>query len=245
MKDSALIHIGTSGWNYPHWREVFYPEDLPSKKWLDFYGKHFSTVEINNSFYRLPEEEQFTAWRKGVSSDFIFSVKASRYITHMKKLRESGEAVERFMKHVKQLGEKLGVILFQLPPNFSLNLERLESFLDLLPDGHRYTFEFRDRTWWDSGVYEALERKGAAFTIFDLAGEMSPKEVTADFVYLRLHGPGDKYQGSYETKELAGWAGAFSSWARSAKEIYCYFDNDQAGYAARDALRLREMVKEG
>lgn len=242
MKDKS-IHIGTSGWNYKHWKGSFYPEDLSSGEWLNFYAKHLHTVEINNTFYRLPEKKILAKWLDTVSPQFIFAVKASRYITHMKKLKDPVQGLENFLPRIKALRDKLGPILFQLPPHWHLNLERLKSFLQALPREFRYTFEFRDSSWWRDEVYDLLENQGAAFCIFELAGQLSPKQVTADFVYVRLHGPGDAYQGKYDNRALAGWAGAFSSWEKQGKQIYCYFDNDEKGYAAQNALTLQDMFK--
>lgn len=243
MNDGSSIHIGTSGWHYDHWRGPYYPEDLPKEQFLEYHAERFHTVEVNNSFYQLPEAETLQQWWETVPEDFVFAVKASRYITHMKKLKDPAEPVSNFLERVSALGDKLGPVLFQLPPNWHFNPERLTSFLETLPAGHRYTFEFRDESWFDPRAYRALAEHGAAFCIYHLAGRLSPKEVTADFVYVRLHGPGDAYQGQYDDETLAGWAGAFSTWARQGKEVFCYFDNDQAGYAAQDALRLQVMLE--
>lgn len=242
MKNTGNIHVGTSGWNYNHWKGHFYPKDLSQKKWLEFYMKKFRTVEINNSFYQLPEKTTFENWRDTVPEEFVFSVKASRYITQMKKLKEPKEPLQRFFNRAKVLGHTLGPILFQLPPRWKCNYERLKSFLNILPDEFRYTFEFRDPSWWNDQVYETLSKHNAAFCIFELSGNLTPKEVTADFVYIRLHGLGSAYQGQYDAQTLAGWAGAIASWRSKKKDIYCYFDNDQYGYAAEAAMKLQEMM---
>lgn len=244
-KTQNLIHIGTSGWQYDHWFGPFYPQDLDKKKLLLYYADHFQTVEINNTFYQLPTEKTLVTWRKGVPTGFIFSVKASRYITHMKKLKDPEEPLTNFLERIKILDDKLGPILFQLPPRWNFNADRLHFFLDKLPASYRYTFEFRDPSWLNEQTYEALTQHGAAFCIYDFDGRLSPKEVTADFIYVRLHGPNGPYQGQYDTAVLSGWAGAFSTWARQGKEIYCYFDNDEAGYAVQNALKLRAMVENG
>ncbi len=237
------IRIGTSGWHYPHWKGNFYPDDLAEEQWLDYYRRHFFTAEINNSFYRLPEAKTLKHWQATVPEDFVFAVKASRYITHMKKLKDPRRPLSGFLQRVGKPGGRLGPALFQLPPRWRCNPERLESFLGLLPEDGRFTFEFRDPSWFDARIYNLLNEAGAAFCIYQLAGRISPKEVTADFVYVRLHGPGEAYQGSYSAGELSGWAGAFSAWAGSGKDVYCYFDNDDSGHAPRDALRLKEMLK--
>ncbi len=242
MRGEGRIHIGTSGWHYAHWRGSFYPQELPPEAFLSYYNRHFHTVEINNSFYQLPKIETFEVWRRAVPQSFIFAVKGSRYITHMKKLKDPGKSVSKFLERVRILKEKLGPILFQLPPRWKRNPERLESFLEALPKEFRYAFEFRDPSWFRDETLEALSRHGAAFCIYDLAGFQSPKAVTADFIYIRLHGPGDKYQGKYSPQALAGWAGALAAWGKRKKEIFCYFDNDQAGYAAQDALSLQGLI---
>jgi uncharacterized protein YecE (DUF72 family) len=239
------FRIGTSGWHYEHWQGPFYPQDLPSDKWLAYYTKHLPTVEINNSFYQLPAVETLRQWRTDTPEDFVFAVKASRYITHMKKLKDPDEPVSNFMTRVCELGDKLGPILFQLPPHWNLNLDRLRSLLELLPEGHRFAFEFRDTSWFDKRVYEMLAAHDAAFCIYQLSGHLSPKQVTTDWVYVRLHGPGDAYQGKYDVQTLSGWMGAFSTWARQGKEVYCYFDNDEAGYAVQNALTLQAMANDG
>jgi len=245
MKGSPRIHIGTSGWHYDHWKGPFYPEDISAEKMLPHYTGYFHTVEINNSFYQLPKKGTLELWKKTVPSHFVFAMKGSRYITHMKKLKDPSRGVPPLLDAAGVLGKKLGPLLFQLPPRWHINLERLNEFLQFLPADHRYAFEFRDPTWFDDRTYEALAKRGAAFCIYHLAGTLSPKEVTTDFVYVRLHGPEEAYRGQYGAKTLSGWAGAFSTWQHQGKEIFCYFDNDQAGYAAQDALRLQEMLSKG
>lgn len=239
----ARVRIGTSGWNYNHWQGPFYDESLPSKDWLEFYAEKFQSVEINNSFYQLPAKKTIKSWRDTVDDDFVFAIKASRYITHMKKLKDPRESTPKFFNVADELKDKLGPILFQLPPKWNCNVERLDEFLRSLPEGYRYVFEFRDESWWRDDVYELLREYGAAFCIFDLKGRVSPREVTADFVYVRLHGPSETaYQGSYDNNTLSGWAGAFSSWRNQGHDVCCFFDNDQNGYAARNALQMRNML---
>jgi uncharacterized protein YecE (DUF72 family) len=246
MGDGGNIHIGTSGWQYDHWRGPFYPEHLSRNAFLAYYAERFQTVEINNSFYQLPKKETLNHWNESVPENFIFSFKASRYITHMKKLKDPQASLSRMMETVGFLDGKLGPILFQLPPKWGFDPERFYDFLEALPAQYRYAFELRDPSWLDSRAYEALAQIGAAFCIYELAGRMSPKEITADFVYIRLHGPADvPYKGQYSTKTLSGWAGAISTWAEEGREVFCYFDNDEAGYAAQDALRLQKMLRKG
>jgi len=242
MSGKGLIHIGTSGWHYDHWRGPFYPENLASGEFLEFYQQKFHTVEINNSFYRLPSEKALIDWREAVPSGFIFAVKGSRFITHMKKLKDPEKSIAPLMERIPLLGDRLGPILFQLPPHWHFNGERLRNFLRALPREYRYALEFRDPTWLNQEACDLLREYGAAFCIYEFAGRISPKEVTADFVYIRLHGPGGAYQGRYDRLTLAGWTGAISAWTAQGKTVYCYFDNDEAGYAAQNALELQEMV---
>lgn len=242
MRAKPDILVGTSGWHYKHWVGSFYPEGLRPKGFLAFYARHFATTEVNNTFYNLPKPETLAAWRDGTPESFVFACKASRYITHMKKLRDPLESSRRFLAAMEMLGEKLGPMLFQLPPRWRLNLGRLGAFLETLPAGRRTAFEFRDESWFEPAVYELLARHNAAFCIYDLAGQAAPREVTADFVYLRLHGPGKAYQGSYSDDALAGWAARLLTWRKAGLDAFVYFDNDEKGYAVRDARRLSAMI---
>jgi uncharacterized protein YecE (DUF72 family) len=238
----AEIRIGTSGWHYKHWVGRYYPAKLPSSKMLAWYQQQFDTVELNNTFYRLPPPEAVKEWRESTPPDFRFAVKGSRYLTHMKKLKDPEPGLEKFFSPVELLESKLGPILFQLPPGWDVNPGRLEHFLEVLPRQNRYAFEFRNQTWNHPDVYSLLRRWNAAYCAFDLAGYQSPVEITADFTYVRLHGPGGKYQGSYDDEALRRWARWVQSLSAELKAIYVYFDNDDSGYAPADALRLREMV---
>jgi uncharacterized protein YecE (DUF72 family) len=236
------IFIGTSGWRYDHWRGVFYPENIKKKDWLEFYSRFFNSVEINSSFYGLPSRKTLENWRLITPLGFLFSVKASKYITHLKKLKDPDKTVPPFLEALRPLGDKLGPILFQLPPRWGFDPERLYDFLEFLPGGYDYVFEFRDSSWFESRALEALTEIGASFCIYELGGMHSPRHITSDLVYLRLHGPGAAYRGRYGRQRLAGWAGALSAWVEQGKEIFCYFDNDEAGYAALDAVDLRDMM---
>lgn len=238
---TGRVRIGTSGWHYKHWRGPFYPEKFPASRMLAFYLEHFDTVELNTTFYRLPRESGLKNWRDAAPSGFLFAAKGSRFITHMKKLKDPETALEKYFSCVDMLGDRLGPVLFQLPPFWEVNLERLDQFLKALPKHHRYAFEFRNATWHVSEVYRLLEKYDAAFCPFDLAGFQSPVVLTADFTYVRLHGPGGKYQGSYSTEALANWAGQITTWASELKAIYFYFDNDMAGYAVHNALELKRL----
>lgn len=241
---SGKIEIGTSGWHYAHWKGPFYPADLPDKQMLAFYTAHFATVELNNPFYRIPSAKTFAAWREQTPPDFLFAIKANRRFTHLKKLKDPTPALGQFIERVDALREKLGPVLFQLPPHWRPNLPRLEAFLAALPPRHRYTIEFRDTSWHTDELYALLKCHGVAFCIYELNHVQSPLEVTADFVYIRLHGPGGPYQGQYDDATLAAWAAHIARWRDDGIDTYCYFDNDQAGYAAQDARRLRQLTEQ-
>ncbi|MHC2993277.1 hypothetical protein OB13_17450 [Pontibacter sp. HJ8] len=242
--EQRKIYIGTSGWHYRHWVGTFYPPDLKSKDFTNYYLQYFRTVEINNSFYKLPSAETFANWRASVPDDFVYAVKGSRFITHMKKLKYPQESIQRFFENVNALEEKLGPILFQLPPGWSVKEERLAAFLAVLPPYYRYTFEFRHPSWYTPAILDLLRRYNAAFCIYELEYHMSPLEVTADFVYVRLHGPETKYAGSYSEEALNNWADKCLEWQQQRLDVYVYFDNDQLGYAAFNAKRLQELVSE-
>lgn len=241
-KRKGKAFIGTSGWHYKHWIGRYYPESMKPKDFMEFYLNDYRTVELNNPFYHLPSYSTFENWRKQTPKDFIFSVKASRYITHQKKLKDSFEPLELFLANASGLKEKLGPVLFQLPPGWKLNLERFEEFVNILPKGYRYTFEFRNHTWYTNEVFDLLEKRNAAFCIYHLEGHLSPIEVTSDFVYIRLHGPGAKYQGSYSRKDLEEWGEKIRIWTNEGKDVYCYFDNDQNGYAAFNGIELQKIL---
>ena len=238
----AALNIGTSGWHYRHWLGPFYPDHMDSADMLSHYCRYFTTVEINNSFYRLPSEETLADWRRTVPKTFCFSVKASRYLTHMKKLKDFHRPLQTFLYRVGVLENRLGPVLFQLPPRWKFNPERLQAFVAGLPSGFRFVFEFRDPSWYDPRAFEILAERNMALCIHDMAGSVSPKAVTGDFIYVRFHGP-QKYGGHYDTQTLSGWAGAFSTWKRQGKTIFCYFNNDAQGHAVRNALALKRMLE--
>jgi uncharacterized protein YecE (DUF72 family) len=238
-----VIHIGTSGWHYKHWKGTFYPADTRDAEQFEYYSGIFDTVEINNSFYRLPPPGTFTTWKKTSPPKFLFAVKASRFITHMKKLKLDGRSMRKFFVRTARLEKKLGPILFQLPPTWKINTERLETFLSHLPKGQRYAFEFRNHSWYDEAVYDLLKKHNCAFCIYELEHHISPLQVTADFVYVRLHGPGNKYQGNYKDPDLKKWARQCVEWNKQKRSVFVYFDNDQAGYAAFNAQQLMQFVK--
>lgn len=210
---------------------------------LAHYLHDFDTVELNNTFYHLPKEESFDNWRKSTPHDFVFAVKGSRFLTHMIKLKDAERGLANFLPRAERLRGKLGPILWQLPPRWNVNVERLEEFLRKLPRTHRYAFELRNVTWMSDAVYEVLRRYNAAFCMYELAGYQSPMEITADWTYIRLHGPTTvKYQGSYTKAQLELWADRIQSWKRKMKAIYVYFDNDDSAYAVENALTLKKLV---
>ena len=233
------IRIGTSGWHYKHWRGCFYPEELTSSEYLSWYIRHFNTVEINNCFYRLPTESAVENWRKQTPPDFSFAVKGSRFLTHMKRLRDAENGLTTFLNRMELLKDKLGPILFQLPPDWHLNRERLEEFLGLLRTRpHHYVFEFRDPTWYTEPVYELLRRHNVGLCIHDWGAQDWPRQLTADFTYIRFHGTQGRYGVSYTDEILENWARQINRWMGSLGQIYVYFNNDQGGYAVKNAQSL-------
>ena len=237
-----LVRVGTSGWEYRHWAGRFYPPDLPRARWLEFYASRFDTVELNNSFYRLPDADTFTSWRQRVPEGFMFAVKASRYLTHLRRLRDPAEPLERLWSRARHLRDRLGPILYQLPPNWRPNHERLAAFLETLPDGHPQAIEIRDRRWYGSTLTAALEDAGVALCLHDMVGSASPPARVGPFVYVRFHGSGAKYGGRYTSQRLTAWAARIDAWARAGWPVWAYFNNDIGGHAVRDADRLRSML---
>lgn len=243
--DKPQIRIGTSGWEYRHWRINFYPKDVATCEWLRFYAERFPCVEVKNSFYRLPEPATIAGWCEQTPEDFVFAVKTPRVITHFKKLRNCEVQLQTFFSRLYAFGERLGPILFQLPPRWHCNPQRLEDFLNLLPLGRRYVFEFRDPSWHCDETYQLLEGHKAAFCIFDLDGVIAPLWTTAEFTYVRLHGPEAAYTGSYPAHTLRGWSGRALGWNRKGQDVYMFFDNDQDGFAAKNAHLTLSFLSEG
>lgn len=243
MKRLPKIYIGTSGWSYSHWKDNFYPKELPSNQWLHFYASRFRTVEVNTTFYHAPLTTTTKRWFDEVPKNFQFSIKASRYITHQKRLHDCRESLAFFYKSIRKLKPKAGPILFQLPPSFEIHHERLEEFVTLLNPDYQYTFEFRNKTWYTDAIYDLFSRHNIALCITDLGGTLSPQEVTASFTYVRLHGPHHAYQGSYGLTRLRAWKKKIDMWLRARKEVYCYFDNDEKGFAVQDAGVLLDLFQ--
>jgi uncharacterized protein YecE (DUF72 family) len=240
----ASVHIGTCGWKHPHWKGPFYDKNLSINKWLDFYSTRFHTVELTTAFYKLPREWTLDEWRERTPEHFRFAIKAGPSVTNIQKLIDPRHAIDTFIERVRFLGKKAGPILFELPSEWDFDLQRLDDFLVALPSDFKYVFEFRDNSWWNEKVFDILKQYNVAFCLFDLAGVNSPKMTTADFIYVRLHGPEEAYNGQYDIKSLRDWASLFSEWRAEGKEIYCYFNNDMNGYAALDALRMKDVIKQ-
>jgi uncharacterized protein YecE (DUF72 family) len=239
---SGVVRIGCSGWNYTHWRDLVYPRGLPSSRWLEHYATLFDTVEINTTFYRLPSVAAVAGWVEHTPPGFVFAVKASRYLTHMKRLSDMDRGVDRFVERIRPLADspKLGPLLWQLPPNFHRDDERLADALAALPSG-RHAFEFRHPSWFVPEVYALLREHRVALVIADRpeVRRFQAHERTADFVFLRFHHGGG--EGSYSHRRLTTWARRIEEW-REEGDVYAYFNNDWAGYAVENALWLRNRV---
>lgn len=236
-KRTREVCIGTSGWSYKHWKENFYPEGSKPADWLHFYSQIFPTVEINTTFYHTPRVSTVKNWYAQVPKEFSFAIKMNRYITHRKKLHECKEPLKIFYQSIEKLKTKTGPILVQLPPSFKANKERLLEFIKLLKKKYRYTFEFRHESWFVDEIFDILAKYNIALCITDLNGSLSPEVITADFVYIRLHGPKKAYQGTYGPRQLKKWGEKLKKWNQKYA-IYCYFDNDEKGYAIQDAKYL-------
>jgi uncharacterized protein YecE (DUF72 family) len=241
-KERCEIRIGTSGWHYQHWIGRFYPEKLRPDKWLEFYAQHFDTVEINNTFYHLPREQTMVNWRDHVPANFLFAVKASRYITHIKKLNEPGETLQRFFDLANLLGEHLGPVLYQLPPSLHKNLARLDAFLACLPKRDQAVFEFRHASWYEQDTFDLLNRWGVALCVHDMGEVAPPRIVTGGVVYVRFHGTEGRYAGNYPDHLLQDWADWLKSQAAGVRAIYAYFNNDISGHALNNARTLKQIL---
>jgi uncharacterized protein YecE (DUF72 family) len=247
------IFIGTSGWVYSHWIGKFYPKNLPSVKRLEFFSRYFNTAEVNYSFYHLPRPSTYKKWYSQTPKGFVFAVKASKFITHVKRLKEVKEPWDQFLENAINLKEKLGPILFQLPPSFkadSENIKRLKDFLKLLkgylsttPYSLRYAFEFRHKTWLDEKIYKLFQKYNISWVIADSSRYPKAEVVTADFVYVRMHGPGALFASKYSNKELEDLAEKIKKWQKEKKDVYVYFNNDFYGYAVENAKFLKKILE--
>jgi uncharacterized protein YecE (DUF72 family) len=233
------FRVGTSGYQYDHWRGRFYPPDLPKKDWFLHYAKHFDTVEINNTFYGLPAAETFGSWRRQAPEGFCYTLKFSRYGSHVKRLKEPRATIKVFLQRARRLRRCLGPILVQLPPNWNVNTDRLESFLKAAPRSVRWACEFRDPSWLCEEVFTILQRYNAALCIHDMI-ENHPRRITADWVYLRFHG--DRCSGSYTSQAQKKQARWIKQQLGDGRDVFAYFNNDAEGYAVRNALELKRYV---
>lgn len=236
-------HIGTSGWQYRHWKGAFYPDDLKIRDWLAHYARSFGCVEVNSSFYRLPSHDDIAAWCERVPRDFLFSVKAPRRITHFKKLKNCEAELEALYDRLEVFGRRLGPVVFQLPPRWRCNLNRLENFIAQLPPARGLVFEFRDRSWHNDEVLDLLAARSVAFCIFDIDGFTTPLVDAGELVYVRLHGPRAAYTGSYRAPKLRAWADRARAWNRRGKDVFLFFDNDERGYAVKNGTRTIGLLK--
>jgi uncharacterized protein YecE (DUF72 family) len=235
----SRFRIGCSGWQYKHWKGDFYPADLRQREWLEYYAQRFDTVEVNNSFYRLPPEGVFETWRARTPKTFLFAVKASRFLTHMKKLKDPEEPVERLFSRARELRSKLGPVLYQLPKQMPKNIDRLSAFLEVLPQRVKHAVEFRDPSWYDDDVMRLLRRHNVALCLHDMPGSETRRMLTARFAYVRFHGATGRYNGAYPDTALAEWA----HWlVTNDAPAFVYFNNDIGGHAPRDAKRLIELL---
>jgi uncharacterized protein YecE (DUF72 family) len=237
------VRVGCSGWQYRHWRGDFYPSAVPVSGWFEHYASIFETVEINNSFYRLPESATFAVWATRAPRGFVFAVKASRYLTHMKKLKDPGDPLDRLLTRARVLGRHLGPILYQLPPGWRCDLQRLEQFLQHLPADVRHVLEVRDPTWYAPEVFALLERHGVALCLHDMQGSATGRLRIGPFVYVRFHGASGRYGGGYPPHRLDAWAAWLADQALGGADLYAYFNNDVGGHAPRDAVRLRDLLR--
>jgi len=239
----SKIFIGTSGWTYRHWYDVFYPSDLASNKLLEYYADSFKTVELNTSFYHLPRPIVYCNWYKKTPSNFVFSVKASRFITHIKKLKDPEESWQRFIDSAKELKEKLGPILFQLPPSLKADKKRLEGLFKILPKKYLYCLEPRHETWFSDDIYDILKKYQVALCLADSPVYPLKIKMTSSFVYIRFHGGKILYGSKYSEKELKQWVKRITNWQKEKLDVYVYFNNDYEGYAIENAKRLKELLQ--
>jgi uncharacterized protein YecE (DUF72 family) len=238
----ARIYIGTSGWHYASWRGPFFPKELMLKHQLLYYASQFRTAELNGVFYRTPTREAVKGWYEQTGKDFTFAWKASKFITHWKRLSEQCvNSLELLEDRLSLLGEKAGPILFQLPPQFEADHQRLASFLDLLSRKRRYSFEFRHPSWYKPAIFKLLKNANCSLCLSDHADAPAPWTRTANFVYVRAHGPSGRYKGRYNLATLKAWSAKFSSWQRQGYDVYVYFDNDQKSAAPFDAIKLQKL----
>jgi uncharacterized protein YecE (DUF72 family) len=244
MAQGGSARVGCSGWEYKHWRGDFYPPEIPKASWFEHYAATFDTVEINNTFYRLPEQHTFAAWAERAPRRFLFAVKASRFLTHMKKLKDPEEPLDRLFGRMRPLEGHLGPVLYQLPPGWKCDAVRLEHFLQVLPRGVQHVLEFRDPSWYADEVLALMERYHVALCLHDMRGSATGRERVGPFVYVRFHGATGNYGGGYSDDRLEGWAGWLAEQRTAGADVYAYFNNDIGGHAPRNAVTLRRLMGE-
>jgi uncharacterized protein YecE (DUF72 family) len=240
----VAIHIGTSGWSYPHWAGVLYPEGLPPERRLEYYVPQFQTAELNASYYRWPTDTAFEHWRRRLPSGFVLSVKAPRALTHAKRLFEPEPWVRRMARSLARLQGRFGVLLVQLPPSASIDYRRLAYFLECLPTDLKVALEFRNSTWHEEDIFTLLEQHDAAYCVMSGAHLPCILRATARFVYVRLHGPDTRhlYAGSYTDDDLGWWSERIQEWQRMERDVFVYFNNDGDGNAVRNAIALKRLI---
>ena len=242
QEKKGTCRIGTSGYQYDHWRNVFYPEDLPKKEWFSFYAQRFDTVEINNTFYNLPKAETFDNWKKAAPEGFRYVLKFSRYGSHIKRLKDPEASIGQFMDRARHLGDTLAAVLVQVPPKWKPAPDRLAAFFAAAPSDTRWAFEVRDPRWLTDDIFNILRDNNVALCIHDIIPD-HPHVTTADWVYLRFHG--DHYAGSYSDEELSGTAATIKEHLAEGRDVMTFFNNDAEGYAAKNAATLKDMVRAG
>jgi uncharacterized protein YecE (DUF72 family) len=239
----SQLRVGTSGWQYKHWKGRFYPPGLPTARWLEHYTRYFDTVELNNPFYRQPEKKTFARWRRSVPDDFVYAVKLNRFITHIKRLAIEADSVERSYGTMSGLGPKAAVVLVQLPPRMKFDEERADRFFSMVARRRRrHALEPRDATWFSDRALAFLRRRNVALVAGETPHWPTHLAVTADFVYVRFHGPGRRYGSNYADDTLREWADRIKAWRSEGKDVFAYFNNDEQGFAVKNALRLRELA---
>ena len=243
MHSHTEARVGCSGWEYKHWKGDFYPDSLPRQRWFEHYASVFDTVELNNSFYRLPQKQTMRSWRLQAPVRFLYAVKASRYLTHMRKLKDPADPLALLFDRARDLGSHLGPVLYQLPPRWKPDLDRLRAFLEAIPKDVRQTIEFRDAAWYTDEVYELLAQHRVALCLHDMTGCATPRIVVGPFIYVRFHGASARYSGSYSDAQLDDWAEWLDGQLARGCDVYAYFNNDVGGHAPRNALTLRNAVK--
>jgi len=236
------MRVGTSGWYYRDWVGRFYPRELDSSGFLNYYSRFFDTVELNGVFYRLPQPTAVKQWYERSPKNFIFAYKGSRFLTHIKKLKDPQEPLRLMFKRADLLKEKLGPVLFQLPPSWPVQIPRLKIFLEVLPRGYDCTMEFRHASWFTDEVYDLLEKHGVGLCQYDMKGEASPDRLTSRLVYVRMHGSEQKYAGNYTAAALDGWIRKIKRWEKDRRQIFIYFNNDIRGHAIKNAVELKKKL---